>query len=156
MLKLNFPDITLHFGVHRTATTSLQAMLDERRQALNSYGIDVLTPQRSHKYDGETVRDVLLRYVMRRREARLFGLPIPILSGRINQQLKDDLLGLANGRIDRLILSDENLLGPVIQRSKSIYHPQLRRRMKWLSEVLGANTDQIYIGVRSYDEHIVS
>jgi len=136
--------VYIHAGAHRTGTSSLQMCLAQNRAVLEPLGYDLAYPGR----DG--IPDARLRLKLPRggvSEDRLPG-----FAEGIRQHL---------GRISRdpkraLVLSEENIPGPMRHFYEGKFFPFAINRFMALSMALEGRPRHILFVVRSYDELIVS
>lgn len=153
-------ELVVHLGAHRTGSTSLQAALREDQALLQTLGVVCLTPEAPGYRRSGTLRDFTnitikavlpaaapvawlrrqMRITRRRRQAR---------------RVLADLIGPQQPF--RLILSDENLMGPVFDYTNgpSIY-PLVKDRLNNLVRTLGHVPDRVVIAIRPYDTFIPS
>jgi hypothetical protein len=147
----NYPPITLHLGAHRTATTRLQKTLDNNAGLLTSEGVAALTPPYAGKRKVLTIRDV--HQISRRALSSRFLPKCLYFRNRANQALKT-LIPQATRRI---IISDENMLGPIFNRATGhgIY-PNAAEHLQAVRKLLGSSVCEIHLTLRSYEQFIVS
>jgi hypothetical protein len=124
--------IALHLGAHKTATTFIQKALEHSCDALrqNRVGyppLDCVRPAITHRLDRA-------------------GWGLGAATGRLLNEYGD---------CDRVIISDENIIGglkpPV--GSRTLYARQ-RIRLAMVLRTLGSNPVRIYFAIRSYDEFL--
>lgn len=151
-------EIRLHLGVHKTATSHIQAILRTNSDQLEDAGIRVLVPRdmrpnwmphfrryRHHRDmtssltwlpGGRTITSVGLS-VHRRRAARRL----------------DEMIGPAT----RCILSEENFLGlpSDLPRSSALYD-HAGSRLQALRDVLPGAQIRVFLGLRSYETFYAS
>ncbi len=136
-----YPPITLHLGAHRTATSSLQRMLDRDAVALNATGIAIWGPKRT--------RTGLLTGVMGdpgRREGRR-DVQARRAAGRVSMQRAD----LAADGVQRLVISDENMLGGLRENVLlGRLYPTVAARLHRLSDTL-PGVGRVCLSLRSPD-----
>ncbi|MEM7642776.1 MAG: hypothetical protein AAF366_09630 [Pseudomonadota bacterium] len=135
------PPITLHLGAHRTASSTLQRLLERNADRLAAQGVAVWTPQRT--------RSGLLTGVMgdpgrvggRRDEQAQRA------AGRVSMLRAD----MTNAGIDRLVVSDENMLGGLRENILlGRLYPSVSARMHRLIQAL-PGVNRICLSVRSPD-----
>ena len=126
-------NIVLHLGVHKSATTYLQAILGANLDALHSAGVDFVPLDE-------------MRSSITKRVPRL-GLKL----GSAVRSLLDRHSGYR-----RLILSDENLPGGSREIIDRTYYPAARKRVGRLLKALGCHNVEIMLSVRSYDDFVSS
>ncbi len=150
------PLIVLHAGAHRTGTTRLQFLLDDNRDALTGAGVAALTPPRAGKRGAATIRDVVGRLPDTRRSALVSVLRTRPGDGprrRLERMIAE---ACAPGIPERLIFSDENLLGPPFDRSGRGLYPFARRRLAAFARLLDRAPAEVHLSLRSYDAFLVS
>lgn len=148
----DWPSITLHVGAHRTGSTLLQAMLDEQRASLNENGVDALTPPRIGKRDEATLRAIYRVYSNRIEKSYRSNLTGRFKRSRLVASARQDLLALSSANCDRLILSDENFLGPIVDPNATRgCYPHAEDRALRLSMLAGRRTERIFLACRPYD-----
>ena len=150
------PRIVLHVGAHRTGTTRLQILLDDNRDALAGVGLAALTPPRAGKRGVATIRDVVRRLPETRRSALMWFLRFPPGYGprrRLDRMIAE---ACAPGTPERLIFSDENLLGPPFDLSGRGLYPFARRRLAAFAGLLDRAPAEVHLTLRSYDAFLVS
>lgn len=139
-------DVTLHFGAHRTATTTFQRMLGRSAPSLQGDRIAYWGPKRT-------------------RSALFDGLLGPAAGGGM-QGLADDRRGKRSlGRIQlalddaeaggtkHLLISEENMVGTLRQTlATAKLYPDAGGRAHRLAQVFGPKCRRIGISIRSYDQ----
>jgi hypothetical protein len=123
--------IALHLGAHKTATTYIQDALNLGREKLIEAGVGY----------------VPLREVRSALTGRLgFGRPgLQAAAARLLEEYRG---------CERLILSDENIIGGLKPSSRSGLYPRRSKRLAKLLRGLGQHDFRIYFATRSYDEFI--
>lgn len=123
--------IALHLGAHKTATTYMQDGLELSRGVLRQSGI------------GYVPLTELRPSITER-----LGFGRPGLQTAVNRLL-DEYRGC-----NRLIISDENIIGGLKPSPKLGFYPKHRKRLAKLLGKLGRHDFEIYFATRSYDEFI--
>jgi hypothetical protein len=124
--------VVLHVGAHKTATTRLQSRLFNSSDALRKNGIGYVPYRRI-------------------RRALTNGLGRPDFSGRaVIADLKEYL------DCDRLIVSDEDILGRLVRPARNRIYPQARARVAKVLDTFAAYEVEIYVTVRDYAGYLVS
>lgn len=126
--------IILHLGVHKTASTYLQAVLEASRDRLRAEGIGYVTLEEMR--GGLTAR------------VRKPGL----LGTRLTAALRPLLKRHDGSR--RLILSDENLSGGSRELIDRSFYSAAGERAARLAKALGSDDVRIMIATRSYDSFV--
>ena len=149
----DLPEIVLHLGAHRTGSTRLQYVLDANRDALATNATVALTPPRPGKRVSPTIRDVLalvptgrywpVRHYLRLRKARAM----------FRDLVADRPPGTPPRRI---ILSDENMLGPGFRTDGVGLYPCAYPRLAALRRLLGRPPSAVHLTLRAYDAFLVS
>lgn len=134
----------LHLGAHRTATTTLQTTLDENEAALGEHGFRVLTPTSKARRKEFSVRNFsnqILRCCSR-------GVVGKLKYRRKAANILRELVG-ATPR-DRLLISDENLLGPIYEHFDQGIYPKSRCCLVETGRSLGRVPEVAFLTVRDY------
>lgn len=126
------PTIALHLGVHKTATTYLQSRLQNSIEILKENGI------------GHIPLVSLRRAVTTRLDDEQFS----------TQQLLDLFQPYLS--CERLILSDENLIGGTFKPNSELIYEDAGRRLKKLLSLLGEFHVELFITLRNYPDYFVS
>lgn len=144
-------ELVVHLGAARTGTSALQAALRSDDAKLRAGGTICLTPEGFGYRHRDTLRSFTRTVVAVSRKTGPSRLRATFKARR---ELKA-LIGL--GSFERLILSDENLLGPVFGTSddEAIY-PNANEVLQALSRILKRTPDRIVLVIRPYDEFIAS
>ena len=147
------PGIILHLGAHRTGSTRLQYVLDANRDPLATNATVALTPPRPGKRVSPTIRDVLalvpsgrswpVRHYLKLRKARAM----------FRDLVADRPPGTPPRRI---ILSDENMLGPSFRTDGFGLYPCAYPRLAALRRLLGRPPSEVHLTLRAYDTFLVS
>lgn len=148
--------IILHLGAHRTGTTSLQTALDEASQILQQSGIVALTPPRPGKRGLPTMRKLGNILVSAKGAAGFFSAPF---KRREAAKLLGELLESQTGTStlpERLILSDEKMLGRGFAADGQSIYPYARAHLASIRKVFPRKIDEIHLTIRSYDTFLVS
>ncbi|MFD3189700.1 hypothetical protein ACFMPD_05425 [Sedimentitalea sp. HM32M-2] len=136
--------VFIHAGAHRTGTSSLQLCLAENRSILSCAGFDLAYPGRDD-VPGGTLRLPLPR--PRHGEKR-----IPQFADRIRRKLDR----LSPGADRGLILSEENIPGPMRHFYEGRFYPASAKRLRTLAAALPNPPRHVLFVVRSYDDLYVS
>lgn len=135
--------LVLHIGAHRTATSTFQHHLDKNAAYLSGFGWGVLTPTRISDRKEFSVRNV---------SNRIAG----VCEGAFFKRTKDRrrarrMFDKLLKEIDqpRLVVSDENLLGPIFDEQLNIY-PAARCCLGEAKRVLPRDPDIVLLTVRNY------
>lgn len=142
---------TLHLGAHRTGTTRLQRLLDQNRPRIEALGVLVLTPPRAGKRDARTIREAV-RATQRAADAKT---PFRrFLRRRTARAAFQELVAV---RIDaRLLISEENLLGPTVTPDGLAFYPKADRYLSGIERLWGVEAQAIQLTIRSYASFLVS
>lgn len=128
--------IVLHIGVHKTASTYLQAILEASRDRLGAEGIGYVTLEEMRS--GITARV---------RRPGLFGMRLKSIARRLIEQ---------HAGCRRLIISDENLSGGSRELIKDAFYSAAGERTSRFAEALGNDDVGIMVATRSYDTFVSS
>lgn len=132
-------EIILHVGAHRTATTSFQHYLRGKRGAFCAAGTHIWEPRQLrggifaglHPSAGRAAGD----------KQRRAGARIRLLAAQLDQ-----------GGADRLLVSDENMIGsPRACLKSGALYPGIGERMARVSAAFGSKVTRIVFSVRSQD-----
>ncbi|MGR3571263.1 hypothetical protein [Brevirhabdus sp.] len=134
------PEIHLHLGAHKTASSHLQKSLRQNPDVLAGLGVRFLPPQHYRR--------------------TLAPLQLALRDGEDRQQLVARAGMMLRGAADgapRLIVSDENILGnlPRVARDGRLY-PWAQGRLHRSITVMGAPPACVYLAVRNIADYLVS
>ena len=149
--RLRDSEIVVHVGAARTGTSALQAALRADDATLRAAGTVCLTPEGFGYRKPDT-----LRAVTRAAEAMAgtTGLSAHLAAYRARRLLAS-LIGPGGYR--RLILSDENLIGPILDtQSGEALYPRARSVLQALSRILTRDPDRVVLVIRPYEDFIPS
>ena len=136
-------DVTLHFGAHRTATTTFQRMMGQSGPALRARGLAYWGPKRTRS----ALFDGLL--------GPAAGI-LPWTSRRGNRAAGRVALALDKLQADgvrRLLVSEENMVGTLRQTlSVAKLYPDTFGRASRLAGAFGGRCTRIGLSIRSYDD----
>ncbi|MEL6531420.1 MAG: hypothetical protein AAFN09_06370 [Pseudomonadota bacterium] len=139
--------ITLHFGAHRTASTTLQRVLGGSGTALKAQGIAYWGPKRTRSglFEGVLSAPETEMPWVKRRPLRA--------AGRIALALEQAALHGAR----QVLVSEENMLGSMRKSlAQGVLYPDAEAKMARLAEAFGGQVDQIGVAIRSYDHYWAS
>ncbi|SFT76462.1 hypothetical protein SAMN05216236_10781 [Sedimentitalea nanhaiensis] len=136
--------VYIHAGAHRTGTSSFQLCLSENRPVLHRQGLDVVYPGRDG-VPGGNLRLSLPR--PRHGEKR-----VPEFAAGLRRVLQAQLSDRARG----LILSEENIPGPMRHFYDGRFFPAAGKRFRSLGAALGAPPTRMIYVVRSYADLYLS
>jgi hypothetical protein len=136
--------VYIHAGAHRTGTSSFQLCLSQNRAALAAAGYDVAFPGR----DGVAGGRLRLRLPRPRHGAKR----LPHFSAAAREHLD----GLSPAPDRGLILSEENIPGPMIHFYDGLFFPAAAKRLRTLVSALDNPPVHVLYVVRSYAEIYVS
>ncbi len=133
----------LHIGVHRTATTSFQHLLDRNEPYLAENGVAVWTPRNL-------------------RGGIFSGMVRPPHDTSKACERSTTMIGLSLARLRRkstryLIVSEENMMGTIrVNMNAASLYPQATPRLARFAAAFGETCDQIVMSIRSYDSYWAS
>ncbi|UWQ20654.1 hypothetical protein [Jannaschia sp. W003] len=134
-------ELILHLGAHRTATSSLQRLLDLNEAALAAAGVAAWTPR--------LTRSGVMAGLMGdpgRRDARR-DLAAFRSAGRVSLRQE----ALAARGVRRLVISDENMLGGLREnRALAKLYPTAAARLERVTAALGAPA-RVHLAIRAPD-----
>jgi len=128
--------IVLHLGVHKTASTYLQAVLEASRDGLRAEGIGYVT-----------LKEMRSGITARVRRPGLLGMRLAMTARRLLEGHKD---------CRRLILSDENISGGSRELIDGLFYSAAGKRAESLAKALGSDDVRIMVATRSYDSFVAS
>ena len=149
----DLPEIILHLGAHRTGSTRLQYVLDANRDALAAHATVALTPPRRGKRVSPTIRDVVALVPTRRSRPLRRYLKRHLARAILRRLLADRPPGPPPRRI---ILSDENMLGPGFRTDGLGLYPSAYPRLAALRRFLGRPPSAVHLTLRAYESFLVS
>lgn len=136
--------VFIHAGAHRTGSSSFQMCLNENRDVLSAAGFDLAYPGR----DGVPGGRLRLRLPRPRHGAKR----IPAFADGVRQHLT----ALSPAPERGLILSEENIPGPMRHFQEGRFFPASVNRFRALAAALEAPPRHLLIVVRPYAELFVS
>ncbi|MDH6269123.1 hypothetical protein M2360_004549 [Rhizobium sp. SG_E_25_P2] len=137
--------VNVHLGVHKTATTFIQAQLHDHRSMLTDGGIRY-APISTVRRGFTSLFDVLAWT-----DALGGAITRPFLARRL------DALIRSQGGGDTFILSDENLLGLISANYwTGRLYPGARRRLRILDSLLKGNETRYFLSIRRYPDYLTS
>jgi len=136
--------IFIHAGAHRTGTSSFQMCLSQNRAAIEAAGFDLGYPGR------DDIPDAQLRLALPRGDVKRQRLPI--FASKISAHLSR----ISPDKERGLILSEENISGPMKHFHEGRFFPFAHKRLRALRLALEAPPKHVVLVLRSYDELYVS
>jgi hypothetical protein len=130
----------IHVGAHKTGTTHLPTVLAAMAPDLLPDGIRILPFDRSRPY--------LRRFYPKR------GLRFALRNHSRRRRARRDLHDIAQG-VERVVLSEENLLGEAFHGADPRLYPDLSR-LEALRDVLGDRDVRLFMGLRPLDTFLPS
>lgn len=149
------PEIILHLGAQRTGSTRLQYILDSNRDALATNATVALTAPRPGKRASPTIRDVVAAALA---PTRRFQPLERYLNRRRARAMLQSLIAdrMTDAPLDKIIVSDETMLGPAFRADGRGLYPQAYARLATLRRLLGRPPCAVHLTLRGYDTFIVS
>lgn len=135
--------IYIHAGAHRTGTSSFQLCLAQNRERIAAQGYDLAYPGRDGAPGG--------RLRMQLPRPRHGDKRIP----EFGAKLREHLAGFRTGRRG-LILSEENIPGPMRHFYEGRFFPAAGKRVQSLAHALDGPPEHLVYVLRSYREIYVS
>jgi hypothetical protein len=132
--------IYIHAGAHRTGSSSFQLCLAQNRDALKAAGFDLAYPGR----DG--IPDAQLKLRMPRGNVGAHRLP------EFARGMRRHLNRLSPDETRSLILSEENIPGPMRHFYEGGFFPFAANRLQALAKALPARPTNLLYVLRSYDQ----
>jgi hypothetical protein len=140
-------DICLHLGAHRTGSTSLQVFLNANRKAF-------LQDRTTFWGPGRTRSGLFAGLI---RDTRRLTPGDRATGQRSLGRIKMEMARAALNGNDRLIISEENILGTLSQNfGQCQLYPQAADRLARFAPAFGGQTLRIALAIRSYDTHWAS
>ncbi len=134
--------IYIHAGAHRTGTSSFQMCLAENADTLHRLGYDLAYPTR----DGAPGRGLALR-LPRPRDVGVKGLSLRPFIRKVRTELEQ----ISPDANRALILSEENIPGPMRSFYAGKFFPAASLRLHTLRRALPAQAEHLVFVTRSYD-----
>ena len=139
--------LAVHFGAHKTATTALQARLARNAPQLGARGIGVVETGAVREALSNPVRDIA-------------NLPRSG-TGRARADLKQGARRFINGcagpGLERVVISDENLIGlPFHVVREAAVYPHVARRAAALANILEGWEVELFFAIRSFADFFAS
>lgn len=135
--------ISLHLGAHKTATTHLQHTLRENAELLEGAGVNVFSPYELRGRD----RSLSTRFGIHGRTKADNGLSV------------DQELGQMVSGARRLVISEENLLGPTWHekgKKRGPLYPHCDSRLEELIPCFGGRPLSLFLAVRNPAHFLMS
>lgn len=137
--------VHLHVGAHKTASTFIQSRLSGAAETLSRHGVAVA----SHAELRHGVTDRIDF------ATRLGVAGLTLAHGRLARAMKT--LAPKRAGIRRIVLSDENLLGPMTSvGSDAGMYPQAGARVRAAVNALGKRDVRVFLTVRDYPDVLAS
>lgn len=124
-------EVRIHVGAHKTATTHLQRTLARHRSVLRDLGIDFIAPRELR----QGVQQHLLRSWLPGARVRAYR----------------DALKLILTGAPVVAISEENLLGNVLDALKPEPYPRLERFAGTMARAVAGPPGQPFVAIRSFD-----
>lgn len=136
--------VYIHAGAHRTGTSSFQMCLSQNRAVLADAGYDVAYPGR----DGIPQGRLKLKLPRPRHGAKR----VPNYAGKVRSHLQ----GFSTDPVRALIVSEENIPGPMRHFHEGRFFPASAKRFAALAGALDGPPEHVLYVVRPYDALYVS
>ena len=136
--------VYIHAGAHRTGTSSFQMCLSQNRAVLADAGFDVAYPGR----DGIPQGRLKLQLPRPRHGEKR----VPQYAGKLRSHLQ----GFSTGPARALIVSEENIPGPMRHFYEGRFFPASAKRFAALAGALDGPPEHVLYVVRAYDALYVS
>ncbi|WP_162685666.1 hypothetical protein [Roseovarius amoyensis] len=143
-------ELDLHLGVHKTATTFLQAALYSNKRILTESGICVPHHRQTRKH----LTNPCQRRVDELRESSKLG---ERFAPGLERRVSDFFDELRNDSVSKILLTDENFVGHcghVVHSGKLYSRREVFLRM--LKDLLPESPRHIYLSFRQYDQFFSS
>jgi hypothetical protein len=142
-------EIYLHLGAHRTGSSAFQSVLDANANVFKQSRINLTTAPRVGKQEDTSFRLLFREYFRSMRKGSLLCF---WHVHRTRRQIKQML----DSTHTHWVLSDENLLGPIVQNQKGGIYPQAKDNLRALKSLFGDRVVRIGLSIREYDQFIFS
>lgn len=137
--------VHLHLGAHRTGSSAFQAFLGLNRDAIAAQGFDLVYAGR----DGAPGGSLRMRLPGPRHGPKLIE--------KRAQQARENLANFVSDPSRPLILSEENILGRLIEFQAGLFYFNAAARAAYaVDKVIQRPVGSVLLVVRSYDEVLVS
>ena len=136
--------VYIHAGAHRTGTSSFQLCLHRNRQVLSGQGLDIAYPGRDGVPDGR----LKLQLPRPRHGEKRIPQFADKLRGHLGRLSPDPLRGL--------ILSEENIPGPMTHFYEGRFFPASAKRLAALAAALDGPPRHVLYVLRPYDQLYIS
>lgn len=144
---LDHMDICLHLGAHRTASTSFQVFMNANSKSLARARMSIWGPGRT--------RSGLFAGLVR--DPNLVQPDDEELARRSIGRIKMELARVQNNEMERLIVSEENMIGTMGHNFKrSRLYSQTAARLKRFAPAFEGHDLRIGLAIRSYDSYWAS
>ena len=138
----------IHVGLQKTASTMLQRNLHRNRPALKAADVGYVRLRPRNETDDfahlPTVTSAIRSIAIPKREA-----PDP-------SAVKQEVERFRSGEHETVIISDENILGPINHESGKPAYSQAGDVMEWMVDTLAPESYKVILYVRSQDTYIES
>lgn len=138
----------IHVGLQKTASTMLQRNLHRNRQLLQGAGIGYVRLRPLN----ETADIAHLPALT----ATIRALAIPNRQAPDANAVTAELESIRSMGEETIIISDENILGPINHESGKPAYPNAGEIVEWLIDTLGPDSYRVILYVRSQDTYIES
>ena len=142
-------EIYIHLGVHRTGSSVFQSVLDANADLFKQGRICLTTAPRVGKQKETSFRILFREYFKSIRKGSLLRSWHVHRTRRIISQM-------LNSMHNQWVLSDENLLGPIVLKHENGIYPRAKDNLRALKYLFGDRVVRIGISIREYDRFIFS
>lgn len=140
-------DISLHLGVHRTGSTSLQVFMNDNRKLLARDKVAVWGPGRT--------RSGLFEGLIR--DPDMLSEADQVLGDRSVQRIKMELDRARKNGMGRVVISEENMSGTMARNLRRCrLYDQVGPRLKRFAPAFEGHALRIGLAIRSYDTYWAS
>jgi hypothetical protein len=136
-------EIYLHLGAHRTASSAFQSVLDANTDLFKQSRIGLTTAPRVGKQEETSFRLLFRRYFRSMRK----GILLRFWHIHRTRRLINRMLNSVN---TRWVLSDENLLGPIVINQEDGIYPRAKDNLRALKYLFGDRVVRIGLSIREY------
>ncbi|MGJ8585087.1 MAG: hypothetical protein ACSHXD_13395 [Marinosulfonomonas sp.] len=142
-------ELCLHLGVHRTGTTAFQKACRDQADSLAKDGVAVWPPKAMRTPHRSTFVDLVHRSEIEPEAARLVDQTV--------WSVRDEMADLKAQGYRRLLVSEENMIGPMDLnfRTRTLY-PKVRRRLLAYAQLFQVAPKTVFITIRDYASYWAS
>ena len=142
-------ELCLHLGVHRTGTTAFQKACRAQSASLAAEGVVVWPPKAMRSPHRSSFVELVRRSETEAEAARLVDETV--------WAVRDEMADLKAQGIRRLLVSEENLVGPMDLNFKTqMLYPKIRTRLQAYAQMFQVAPTYVFINIRDYASYWAS